>query len=200
MNEEAIARMLAPPPVPTTGDSFFSRPGDRWNEAKIESPTRYRWTEYAIGHKDAADLLAEHAERNQRSNIDGLVYPIMFLYRQYLELHLKDLARELKILRNLPESAKNHDINSLWKQVIADLKLVHPDHLGDEYEEISRLVGEISSVDPGSMAFRYPDDKGGKPYLQNINPINVRHVREVIGKIAAVLDATSSYVYNLQGR
>ena len=64
-----------------------------------------------------------------------------------------------------------------------------------ELNEISRLIGEFSKVDPLSMAFRYPVDKTGTPSLPGITHINLRNVRDVVAKIAIILSGANAQVY-----
>src|SRR5947209_3389712 len=47
-----------------------------------------QWSIYAEGYKALADAGVEHAKR---WDMDIVVYPIIFCYRQYLELRLKEL-------------------------------------------------------------------------------------------------------------
>jgi hypothetical protein len=44
------------------------------------------------------------------------------------------------------------------------------------------------------MAFRYPEDRDGNPSLPGISNINLRNVKEVIGKIAIILDGASTQI------
>lgn len=49
------------------------------------------WDTYAMGYKRAGDILVQYVADNDWDQ-DFLVYPITFLYRQYLELRLKELS------------------------------------------------------------------------------------------------------------
>ncbi|CAH1088210.1 hypothetical protein NTG1052_660012 [Candidatus Nitrotoga sp. 1052] len=44
------------------------------------------------------------------------------------------------------------------------------------------------------MAFRYPQDKDGNPSLPGIRHINLRNIREVIGKISIILMGANAQV------
>lgn len=77
------------PELPSAQDKIFSTSEDWWNKACL-ALGHDRWSIYAIGYKDAADLLVDNIEGNGRQH-DFLVYPIVFLYRQYLELAIKDV-------------------------------------------------------------------------------------------------------------
>ena len=52
---------------------------------------------YVIGYKEAADKLVENIMDTPRYQ-DTLVFPICFLYRQYIELRLKELIKSGRCL------------------------------------------------------------------------------------------------------
>jgi hypothetical protein len=54
------------------------------------------------------------------------------------------------------------------------------------------LLREFAAVDPTLTAFRYPVDKKGNLSLQGIEQINIPNVRDVIGKIALILEGAEA--------
>ncbi len=181
------------PPLPSKDDKFFTTAEDWWNNACLNySP--YGWTLYARGYKDAADLLVSYVEDGRRSQ-DTLVYPILFSYRQYLELALKELIKDARSLEGIDEPfTKTHRIDELWGVCQSLLHKISSDEPIEYLDEIGRLIDEFSKVDPTSMAFRYPEDRDGNPSLPGISNINLRNVKEVIGKIAIILDGASTQI------
>ena len=76
------------------------------------------WYVYETGYKDAADSLIDSAIH---LGPNFMVYPIMFLYRHYLEIQLKSILltfqEYLEMPLKLPE--KNlHDLQHLWNEVL----------------------------------------------------------------------------------
>jgi hypothetical protein len=51
------------------------------------------WSVYAAGYKEAANLIAEQTMGKRVYKKYAMIYPIMYLYRHYLELQLKNLIR-----------------------------------------------------------------------------------------------------------
>src|SRR4030042_2814002 len=90
-----------PPPLPSAEDKLFTTAEDWWNNACLNF-IHNGWSIYAIGYKDAADILVSHIEEKRRYQ-DTLVYPIVFLYRQYLELALKDIIRKGQRLQEISD-------------------------------------------------------------------------------------------------
>lgn len=174
------------PSFPSAEDKLFTTAEDWWNNACLNFISS-GWAAYSAGYKEAADILVANVEQQPRAQ-DILVYPILFLYRQYLELALKDLIRQARRLKDVSEPfPKTHGIDELWRICHQLLSEISPGDSVAELEHIGRLISEFSQVDPTSMAFRYPEDKEGNPSLPGITQINLRNVRDVIGKIASLL-------------
>lgn len=174
------------PPLPSAEDKLFDTAEDWWNNACLNF-IHDSWSTYAIGYKDAADILVTRVEEKQRYQ-DTLVYPIVFLYRQYLELAFKDLIRKGRRLLDINEPfPKTHKIDALWRTFGQLLLEISPDDSVEEIRQIGRLISEFCVVDPTSMAFRYPEDKDGNQSLPSLNHFNLRNVRDVIGKIHTIL-------------
>ncbi len=145
---------------------------------------------YAEGYKKLADLGVQQIA-NGHHHVDVLVYPIVFCYRQYMELRLKELIRTAGDLLDQSLIAPNlHDLPGLWTHVRALLRRIWPGEDPD-LDAIESVVEEFQEIDPRSDAFRYPLGRSGNPSLPGLKYINVRQVSEVIGRIAPTLDGAS---------
>ena len=74
---------------PTAKDQLFKEDSDWQCNAHLNLGGKDSGA-YSAGYKNAADLLARRFLRNWRGN-DILVYPMVFLYRQFIELRLKEI-------------------------------------------------------------------------------------------------------------
>ena len=116
---------------------------------------------YAIGYKQGADALVEKVIKHAQDQ-DTLVYPIVFLYRQYLELRLKEIIREGNCLLGIGQGFPGHHrINDLWNSVKGIIRRVFEKKDIAEFEFINHVIIEFCNVDPESFSFRYPSDKKG---------------------------------------
>ena len=104
---------------------------------------------------DAANLLLE-AIKKQRIEDYALTNPALFLFRHALELVLKSILEQ-----SVEGAPKNeHSLSALLKRVQCFAK--------DKYQQdvpgwIVSRIDEFAAIDPGSMAFRYGQDRyGGK--------------------------------------
>lgn len=192
-DENKLKLPLYLPEGPSKTDKFFESEGEWWNNACLNYAAD-GWYLYAIGYKEAADSLVKSViKREIRQDI--VVYPILFLYRQHLELILKDIIRQGRRLLDINEKFPlTHRIDELWTICTELLRNISPDDSIEEQHHIRRLISEFCHVDPTSMAFRYPEDKNGKLSLPGFKNINIESVKDVIEKISTTLLGAGSMI------
>ena len=133
---------------------------------------------------------------NRSSGHDVLVYPILFLYRQYLELYLKLSIRTVRtFLDEGREMPTGHRIELLWGQLDGLYRRAFPDESTDALDQTGRLIREFAAVDPQSTAFRYPVDLKGNPSLPGLRSIDLMNVRDVIAKMDMLLGGAHTQAY-----
>jgi hypothetical protein len=146
---------------------------------------------YVGGFLRAADLAVEHVI-STGTDQDYLVYPIVFGYRQYLELRLKGLLRDASNLLNEPAPSDRlmgkHKLIPLWRELRPLLDRVFSAE-SDQLDLIGGRIEEFSEMDPDSYTFRYATTKIGTLSLpEDLRHINLAHLRTVMAKIALMLD------------
>lgn len=182
------------PGFPGPADTLFSTGEDWWNNACLNWSSS-DWTLYASGYKEAADVLVQEVEKRSAS-LDTLVYPVLFLYRQYLELQLKVMTRTVRrLLDRDPVMPTGHRIELLWRDLDALLREAFPDESTQELVDLGRLIQQFAAVDPLATAFRYPVDKSGNPSLPGMRYLNLRNVKEVMAKMAMLLGGAHDQAY-----
>ena len=124
---------------------------------------------------------------------DILVYPIAFLYRQYLELRIKGLIEVTSELHDPNTDLQlGHDLVSLWTKLRPNIEKIWGwSKTNSDLNAIGDRLKELCSVDPGSYAFRYPQDTQGVPNLLQMRYINLKQLKDVIHDISLVLDNMS---------
>lgn len=181
------------PDVPNSSDVLLTSAEDWWNNACLHF-CHNEWPIYTVGYKEAADILVAHVEEEGRHS-DILLYPTLFLYRQYLELALKGLIRRANLLLDIRAPfPKTHRIDHLWRICERLLNQVSPDDATEELTQIDRLINEFSHADPTSESFRYPESRAGDRTLLGLTHINLRNVKDVIAKIALILDGAATQI------
>jgi len=147
---------------------------------------------YAEGYKRAADLLVEHAQNGIEMDGRPLVLPILFLYRHFVELELKNLLEDCECLYRLLDKSNDtigklthrkskklnheHDLEKLLCWLKEDLSLVMAKP--PSCRLIERNIIKLHKLDSNSQAFRYWKKKDGSPFFPEKQPINLMVVKE----------------------
>lgn len=145
---------------------------------------------YISGFKEAGDILVE------QQFPDLLVFPIMFNYRQYIELVLKNLYKcsiDNKSEYNQFVRRVGHDLTKIFSETKPHLEnfLDESKSAKKQLKFISALVDDFNNLDPSSMTFRYPSDKKGNKSINNNIRINLLEKKEHIKLFDLIL--CSSY-------
>jgi hypothetical protein len=177
-------------PWPRTGDKVFTFGDDWWMNACVNWGGG--WTLYAIGYKSAGDVLVERVAAN-RGEADALVYPIVFCYRQYLELMLKDTLGQARRYHGIDEQFDNkHSLLHHWLPLRKLLERRWPER-PEPLDAVEDSVRQFDEVDEGSFAFRYSVSTSGKPSLPSeMQHINLRNLAQVVARIGTFLEACAT--------
>lgn len=117
---------------------------------------------YIASYKEAADILVEQKQP------DLLLFPIVFCYRQYLELLLKNIYHKNKTSKEYIDFIKrsSHNLEKIWKDVKCFINLS-----SEDLDAMEELVLVFNQLDPSSMNFRYEFGKDQTRLLSN--PITI---------------------------
>lgn len=142
------------------------------------------------GYKRAGDLIWQEIEKNPRgAGIDFLVYPMVFLYRHYTELSIKDI---IALGRHLEGSCRgfptHHRLRELWDEARALIDRIEHGAYYKDIEAMGVLITQFDLIDNGSYAFRYPTTKNQQPSLPGIEYLNLAVFREGIEKMGAFFE------------
>ena len=111
------------------------------------------WCVYADGYKRAAELLIASTKTIYETNT--IIFPILALYRQYVELSLKEIIAYGQYLNrngNIPDN--EHDLKKLWLTGKNYITEYYPTFA--QLSRIEQLIYEIHDLDPTSQGARYP--------------------------------------------
>ena len=172
---------------------LFKCDSDIATQACLDGYDHHNLNLFATGYKQAADQLVINMSETG-SGRDSLVFPILFLYRHYLELRFKDIiivgAQLLDDRRSSPE---HHKLKDLWPVAQKLARRAWPkSKTPPEFELIDHIVSEFIKFDPESFAFRYPTKRGTRENpLKDLQYVNLSHVAEEINKASELLDGIS---------
>lgn len=149
-----------------------------------------QWFAYAQGYKTAADVCVEYVMNTHRDH-DVLVYPIVFNYRQYVELSLKSIIVDARRLLDEPGSAPlTHNLLTLWNTARPLLLGAEPKGEQTVIANVDACLKRFDQLDPTSQSFRYPVDGDGQTTLPgDLYHVNLRQLREVVDRLGGFLDS-----------
>jgi len=122
---------------------------------------------YYLGYKKSADIiyqeLKEASLKKEIEKTDTLIFPLIYLYRQALELYLKFLYFKYSHIEGMGLKKilnKNHDLKAIW----SELKPILEFNLNEQQSNMDLLfienyINQYSNYDPLSMRMRYPITK-----------------------------------------
>ena len=135
-------------------------------------------------------------------------YPIMSLYRHYVEMRLKGILIELqkwdslaKILSgendDQPDRKYNHQLMDVWRMVRELLYKIDENELAIaglrqesdvKYDAIENRIKEFHDIDERATRFRYPVEKTGAPTL------GIPLYEEELLQVKSVVEALEFYL------
>jgi hypothetical protein len=178
---------------PRAGDDPFAIADNSRLVARVNFTFDEPWGGYAEGFKRLADLGVAHIEQTGHSH-DYLVYPVIFGYRHFIELSLKEIIRNCTHLLDKPVVIPNtHDLSVLWdtaERLLKELELEDPTTFRDVRECLARFV----ELDATSEAFRYPVKRNGDATLPpELKDFDLGQVRDVVTRLGTFLDAVTTH-------
>ena len=147
---------------PKKSDQPFTQSKDWERNANIEEHGHGRLVLMMTGYKAGADLMVERSRRSG-SDRDTLVFPIIFSYRQFIELSLKYVITTYGQTVGVAARWTTHDLVALWKTFLNVLEEYGIDDPNKTDPAVATIVVEFAKVDPNSYSYRYPVDVRGNP-------------------------------------
>ncbi|MET4212462.1 hypothetical protein [Bradyrhizobium sp. LA2.1] len=181
---------------PRLGDKAFTESGDPQANAYVHRHGHGRFVMMMSGYKKGADLMVE---RSLHSDVDrdSLVFPVVFNYRQFLELSLKYFIAMYGYTVGVAPNWKTHDLGVLWKAFCDVLKLYGHDQ-NDADQVVTEIVAEFAKMDPASFSYRYPVDTKGRAIPIAHQQLNLSTLAEVMGAAQNYFTGCDGYLSHLQ--
>ncbi len=171
-----------------TTNKLFTDTNDYYKLGHIGwGDTSLQFSGYIEGYKTGADTLVEKAITSGNISIlDTLVYPALFLYRQFIELQLKQiiLLHSKKSYAEKKDVFKRvgHNLQLAWNEIQPLIEtLLEADNSIDEIKE---LILEFHRFDESSFNFRYPIKKKDLNVVINVSErIDLQVIKNQMDKI-----------------
>lgn len=171
---------------PTKGDKLF-----------ISIPHEGKWLPSGIddifklseGYRLSAVSLYQEIKKSEWLNKQYLSSAMIFSFRQFLEVRLKELIYIGK--RELfedPQFKATHSLEDLLQTYVSEiLPQADPSYDKGMVSVVNKLIHEFNFIDPKSMSFRYPVDKELNP-IHNMPNFDIDNFKEVMDKLANFFD------------
>ena len=170
---------------PRTGDRFFRESADGASLAG-----RASWFKRSDAFREAADRVVAGYD----PEIDcHLIYPVLSLYRHYVELELKARIyycsgylshrsdEECSAYRTEKLQEAGHNLLKLW-HLLVNLFPGISSEMKQTTRQFERLLQEFHRSLPDSQYANYPNDQKGNPTLADHNSIDVQNLKRIVKK------------------
>jgi hypothetical protein len=173
--------------LPSSTDKLFQEESDTSNGAWMKNPAN-KFFLYSEGYLIAANMIYESIkDSSYRQNT--LVYPMIFNYRQFIELRLKELTiMGNKYLDRDKDFEETHKLKRLWdnyrNEIITGITEIEQATL----DNVERLIEEFEAEDPQSMNYRYPVQKlkngeGSRQESLSRDTLDLKNFKATIDKL-----------------
>ena len=183
---------------PAEGDRPFVVSADDTANAQIPDDNFARMVFMMEGYKKGADLMVTRAEADAVERT-YLVCPIIFNYRQFLELSLKYLIATYGSPVHVGPVWRSHDLAELWR-TFSEILIRYGTSKPDEANPVvAGIVAEFAKIDPGSYSYRYPVDTQGRPIPITYADLHLPTLADVMSGASSYFTGCDGYLSDLQG-
>lgn len=197
------------PQKPSKRTSLFLGTTRSHNCFRLHQNYLDQWNAYAMGYEWALKGLLKQSTTPGLHPTEIHYYPILFIFRQYLEIRLKNLIINLNSYLGEKENYEGHDLKNLWNSC---QKLIikffydneeeseeDPQIKTDFYNDlnlIGKFILELHSVDRIAQSTRYPENKSRHPFFNSENApiIDMNHLSEIVLWIIRILDTLQDMI------
>lgn len=176
---------------PQPGDKPFVAASDKYANANVADNWFTRLVFMIDGYKIGADIMVKETidTRNMR---DILIFPIIFNYRQFIELSLKYQLAVYGPAVGVDPNWNTHELIGLWNSFIRMMELYGIEDPNETDPIVEEIITEFAKIDPYSFSYRYPVDKKG-------NILAIQYSMIYLPNLAQVMEAVQRYFSGCDG-
>lgn len=183
---------------PAAGDIPFVESTAAGANATIAEGLHTRLVLMMDGYKKAADLMVEGALADD-SQRDYLVCPIIFNYRQFIELSLKYMLSMYGSHVGISSNWHSHRLEALWTDYALMLERFGSEDPDEADPIVEEVVAQFAKIDPGSYSHRYPVDRDGRPLPLALTELHLPTLRDVMQGVANYFNGCDGFLDNIVG-
>lgn len=167
---------------PREGDRLLRTTDDTEKGVGFSKQATARHVHIWSGYMHAGKVLIEECGRTP-SDRHFLVYPILFCYRQGLELAMKWIISQYGQYANITGDRLGHDLWRLWKDCKQVILTVGSDGDGEDLRAVEQIVKDFHDLDKTAEGFRYSRHKGGGLIPLPDRSLDMQNVKDVMDAI-----------------
>jgi len=183
---------------PLAGDAAFVEAENPMDNASIAEDDFTRLVLMIDGYKQAADLAVRHCAE-VRGDRNVLVYPIIFNYRQFIELSLKYQLATHGGPVGIEANWSTHKLDRLWGDFERMLELYGTPDPDEADPIVASVIAQFAKIDPKSDAYRYPVDQKGNPLPVALAATHLPNLSDVMQAVAGYFNGCDGYLSDLRG-
>lgn len=182
---------------PVKGDKPFVVAENPLDNACIADNEFTRLVLMIEGYKKSADSMVELSS-SDRYLRDIFVYPIIFNYRQFLELSLKHQLALFGPWVEIEANWQTHKLDHLWGKFLMMLDRYGTQDPDEADPVVGEIILEFSKIDPGSYSYRYPVDRLGKPIPIAYSDLHLPNLANIMKAVESYFNGCGGYLKELQ--
>lgn len=192
--------------LPKKGERLFTGTSNYYQFAHFGWGLKSQFYGYIKGYKSVSDAAVDLAVNSKDiAKLDTYVFPIIFNYRQFLELSLKSLYLDYSDdePKTRLETIKkvSHDLMKMWDKVEPILLSTND---GTDHKKmiaiVKSYVKQYHDMDEGSFNFRYPITKQMTPVFKKEERIDLVNLKQRIGELSNFFDGMDGALDDLKQR
>ena len=169
---------------------------DYWSFSDLGWQRRHGLQGRILGFRRAAEMLYDAMLASQSiRDLDTVIFPYAMCWRHHVELQLKSVLAQLRVLGDLPaQDRHHHGVAQLWQECRKLLIKHFPNESRTDLKSVDRVMRQLADMDPDGQAFRYASRRDGNETLLNVDRINLVTFNEAMLGVANYLDAVDTGV------
>lgn len=177
-------------PWPQENVEIFKTGGNYYEFAHIgwDKSLSMQFHGYIEGYKNAADILIEHAISTKNiKTLDTFIFPICFLYRQTIELQMKDIylnySGDTKKEKKDVLKKKGHSLIGIWNKLKPVITEDASDSEIEELKIVEEYIKQFHEFDLKSDMFRYPINNDLELFFKHENRLNLPNLKDRMNEL-----------------
>ena len=193
--------------LPEKGDILIKKPSDYRNLSIINRSTRLsNFMMPEAYYTIAIEALHKMREMQDNSVKDSIIYPILYNFRHYLEIIMKDSIRNFKIAHKEITSQQigyegDHSLLKTWNKLKHYISFSE-NAVTEDFKSFEKLINEINRIDDQSFSFRYSYKAAKKiekicePIFKDMIDVDLENLEKVMKKMHRFIEGISDLSYN----